>query len=77
MRLPLSLLFTGSHPIEQIEDHPLVSFLPLNLSSTDSLDTVVSHIDFVMQYGEDEEPREVSQVMYGSSVFTHSLFNAA
>ncbi len=44
----------------QIEDNPLVSFLPLDLTSEDSLETIVSHIDFTMQYGEDEEPREVS-----------------
>lgn len=44
----------------QIEDHPLVSFLPLDLTSTESLEVVVSHIDFTMQYGEDEEPKEVS-----------------
>jgi GPN-loop GTPase len=43
----------------QIEDHPLVSFLPLDLTSPDSLETVVSHIDYTMQYGEDEEPKEV------------------
>jgi hypothetical protein len=36
-----------------------VSFLPLDLSSPDSLETVVSHIDYTMQYGEDEEPKEV------------------
>jgi len=41
-----------------IEDHPLVQFLPLNLTSTNSLETIISHIDFTMQYGEDEEPRE-------------------
>ena len=46
----------------QIEDHPLVSFLPLDLSSTESLETVVSHVDFVMQYGEDEEPKEVCRL---------------
>ena len=45
--------------VKQIEDHPLVSFLPLDLSLTESLETVVSHIDYVMQYGEDEEPKEV------------------
>jgi hypothetical protein len=44
---------------QQIEDHPLVSFLPLDLSSPDSLETVISHIDYTMQYGEDEEPKEV------------------
>ncbi|KAK7049590.1 hypothetical protein VNI00_005621 [Paramarasmius palmivorus] len=44
--------------VQLIEDHPLVSFLPLDLTSTDSLETVVSHIDYTMQYGEDEEPKE-------------------
>ncbi|KAF9462573.1 GPN-loop GTPase [Collybia nuda] len=44
--------------VQLIEDHPLVSFLPLNLSDPDSLETVVSHIDYTMQYGEDEEPKE-------------------
>lgn len=36
-----------------------MSFLPLDLSSTDSLNSVISHIDYTMQYGEDEEPKEV------------------
>ncbi|KLO16339.1 hypothetical protein SCHPADRAFT_823455 [Schizopora paradoxa] len=44
--------------VQLIEDHPLVSFLPLDLTSTDSLETIVSHVDFIMQYGEDEEPKE-------------------
>ncbi|KAF9482463.1 hypothetical protein BDN70DRAFT_801376 [Pholiota conissans] len=44
--------------VHLIEDHPLVSFLPLDLTNTDSLETVVSHIDYTMQYGEDEEPKE-------------------
>lgn len=44
--------------VQLIEDHPLVSFLPLDLTSTESLETVVSHIDYTMQYGEDEEPKE-------------------
>ncbi|KAF8450438.1 ATP-binding protein Fet5 [Boletus edulis BED1] len=44
--------------VQLIEDHPLVSFLPLDLTSTESLEVIVSHIDFTMQYGEDEEPKE-------------------
>ncbi|ELU41748.1 ATP(GTP)-binding protein Fet5 [Rhizoctonia solani AG-1 IA] len=51
-----------------IEDHPLVSFLPLNLSSTRSLDAVLSHIDYTMQYGEDEEPREPKDMDQGDFV---------
>lgn len=43
----------------KIEDHPLVSFLPLDLTNPDSIETVLSHIDYTMQYGEDEEPKEV------------------
>ncbi|KIK65340.1 hypothetical protein GYMLUDRAFT_159602 [Collybiopsis luxurians FD-317 M1] len=44
--------------VQLIEDHPLVSFLPLDLTSTDSLEYVISHIDYTMQYGENEEPKE-------------------
>jgi len=44
--------------VQLIEDHPLVQFLPLDLTSTDSLETVLSHIDYTIQYGEDEEPKE-------------------
>ncbi|GJE84677.1 ATP/GTP-binding protein [Phanerochaete sordida] len=44
--------------VQLIEDHPLVSFLPLNLTEPDSIETVLSHIDYTMQYGEDEEPKE-------------------
>ncbi|KAF9452484.1 hypothetical protein P691DRAFT_697150 [Macrolepiota fuliginosa MF-IS2] len=44
--------------VQLIEDHPLVSFLPLDLTNPDSLETVISHIDYTMQYGEDEEPKE-------------------
>jgi hypothetical protein len=40
----------------------LVSFLPLNLTDPDSLETVISHIDYTMQYGEDEEPKEVGLI---------------
>ncbi|KAI6034204.1 GPN-loop GTPase [Pisolithus microcarpus] len=47
------------------EDHPLVSFLPLDLTSTESLEVVVSHIDFTMQYGEDEEPKEPNDLDEG------------
>jgi GPN-loop GTPase len=31
----------------------------LDLSDTDSIDKVMSHVDYTMQYGEDEEPKEV------------------
>ncbi|KIP12806.1 hypothetical protein PHLGIDRAFT_27182 [Phlebiopsis gigantea 11061_1 CR5-6] len=44
--------------VQLIEDHPLVSFLPLNLTEPDSIEIVLSHIDYTMQYGEDEEPKE-------------------
>ncbi|ETW84367.1 hypothetical protein HETIRDRAFT_439143 [Heterobasidion irregulare TC 32-1] len=44
--------------VQLIEDHPLVSFLPLDLTSPDSIELVLSSIDYSMQYGEDEEPKE-------------------
>lgn len=40
-----------------IEDQNLVSFLPLDVTDEDSVNTVLSHIDNMMQYGEDEEPK--------------------
>jgi hypothetical protein len=36
-----------------------VTFLPLDLSNPNSVENVLSHIDYAMQYGEDEEPKEV------------------
>ena len=39
-----------------------MSFLPLDLSDTDSIDKVMSHVDYTMQYGEDEEPKEVETI---------------
>lgn len=44
--------------VQLIEDHPLVSFLPLDLTDPDSIEVVLSHLDYTMQYGEDEEPKE-------------------
>jgi GPN-loop GTPase len=46
--------------LSQIEENPLVSFLPLDLTTTDSIERIISHIDYIMQYGEDEEPKEAS-----------------
>jgi hypothetical protein len=40
-----------------IEDQNIVSFLPLDVRDEDSVNTVLSHIDNMMQYGEDEEPK--------------------
>jgi len=44
--------------VQLIEDHPLVTFLPLDLTDPNSIENVLSHIDYAMQYGEDEEPKE-------------------
>lgn len=40
-----------------IEDQNIVSFLPLDVTDEDSVNTVLSHVDNMMQYGEDEEPK--------------------
>ncbi|KAI0285061.1 ATP-binding protein Fet5 [Russula aff. rugulosa BPL654] len=44
--------------VQLIEDHPLVTFLPLDLTNPNSIQNVLGHIDYAMQYGEDEEPKE-------------------
>lgn len=36
-----------------------MTFLPLDLTNPNSIQNVLSHIDHAMQYGEDEEPKEV------------------
>ena len=36
-----------------------MTFLPLDLTNPNSVGNVLSHIDLTMQYGEDEEPKEV------------------
>ncbi|KAI0650001.1 GPN-loop GTPase [Trametes meyenii] len=51
--------------VQLIEDHPLVKFLALDLTNPDSIETVLSNIDFVMQYGEDEEPKEPADLDEG------------
>ncbi|KAK8869596.1 hypothetical protein IAR55_000163 [Kwoniella newhampshirensis] len=43
--------------VSLIEDQNIVSFLPLDVTNEDSVNTVLSHIDNMMQYGEDEEPK--------------------
>ena len=44
--------------VQLIEDYSMVSFLPLDLSSEESINLIFSCIDNVMQFGEDEEPVE-------------------
>ncbi|KAG9056540.1 ATP binding protein [Serendipita sp. 407] len=51
--------------VQLIEENPLVSFLPLDLTVTDSIERVMSHIDYTMQYGEDEEPKEPNDMDEG------------
>jgi len=41
-----------------IEDYSMVSFLPLDVTSEDSIELVLSTIDHAIQYGEDLEPKE-------------------
>lgn len=58
--------------VQLIEDHPLVQFLPLDLTNTDSLENALSHIDHILQFGEDEEPKEPKDLDEGD--FPEELF---
>jgi len=42
-----------------------VQFLPLDASDEDSLHAVLSHIDYSIQYGESEEPKEPADMDEG------------
>ncbi|RXK40999.1 ATP(GTP)-binding protein Fet5 [Tremella mesenterica] len=53
--------------VSLIEDQNIVSFLPLDVSDEDSVNTIMSHIDNMMQYGEDEEPRMPKDMDEGES----------
>jgi hypothetical protein len=57
-----------THADLQIEDQNLVSFLPLDVTDEDSVNTILSHIDNMMQYGEDEEPKVPKDMDDGESL---------
>jgi len=40
-----------------LDDYSMVSFVPLNIMDEESIDNVLSHVDHIIQYGEDLEVR--------------------
>ncbi|KAL4223355.1 GPN-loop GTPase 3 [Mactra antiquata] len=44
-----------------IDDYSLVKFLPLDMSDEDSINDILLQIDTCLQYGEDQEPREMRE----------------
>ena len=50
-----------------------MTFLQLDLTNPNSIENVLSHIDYAMQYGEDEEPKEVRASLLVSSPFPATL----
>lgn len=61
--------------VSLIEDQNIVSFLPLDVTSEDSVNTVLSHIDNMMQYGEDEEPKVPKDMDDGEFVVPPRSYN--
>ncbi|EAL22660.1 hypothetical protein CNBB1090 [Cryptococcus deneoformans B-3501A] len=61
--------------VSLIEDQNIVSFLPLDVTSEDSVNTVLSHIDNMMQYGEDEEPKVPKDMDDGEFVAPPRSYN--
>jgi hypothetical protein len=43
--------------VHQLENDPMVSFIPLNIKDEDSIEVLLAHIDNSIQYGEDLEPK--------------------
>ena len=60
--------------IFQIQDHNIVSFLPLDVTDEDSVNSALSHIDNAMQYGEDEEPKMPDDMDGGNEKTPSSIF---
>jgi GPN-loop GTPase 3 homolog UM01243 len=54
----------------KVEDYSMVSFLPLDLSNEESLNLILSCIDNILQYGEDEEPIEPKDIEHEESDLT-------
>jgi len=44
-----------SHLLSQ---YSMVSFIPLNIKDEESIETLMMNADYILQYGEDEEPKE-------------------
>lgn len=54
-------------PNLQIDDYSMVRFLPYDQSDEESMNIVLQHIDFAIQYGEDlefKEPKVISGLEY-------------
>lgn len=45
-----------------VDDYMIVSFTMLDVSSEDSIELVLAHVDNAMQYGEDLEPKELADM---------------
>ncbi|EDP44813.1 hypothetical protein MGL_1295 [Malassezia globosa CBS 7966] len=56
--------------VQLVEDYSMVSFLPLDLSNEESLNLILSCIDNILQYGEDEEPIEPKDIEQEESDLT-------
>jgi len=54
----------------KVEDYSMVSFLPLDLPNEESLNLILSCIDNILQYGEDEEPIEPKDIEHEESDLT-------
>mmetsp|Transcript_10917 Transcript_10917/g.17888 ORF Transcript_10917/g.17888 Transcript_10917/m.17888 type:complete len:334 (+) Transcript_10917:60-1061(+) len=48
----------GESIADLLESYNLVSFLPLDITSEESMEIILGHIDNATQYGEDLEPRD-------------------
>lgn len=51
----------GQSIIGLLETYNLVNFVPLDITSEQSFEEVMSHVDRAVQYGEDLEPREPAE----------------
>lgn len=51
--------FVSFYDVLQIEDYSLVSFLPLDITNEDSITLLVAEIDNAIQYGENQEVKEM------------------
>jgi hypothetical protein len=51
----------NSAVVSLLESYSFVAFLPFDITDEESIDQALAHVDNALQFGEDQEPREVKE----------------
>lgn len=57
-RLPPSFQKLNVSLANLLDNYDMVAFVPLDITNEDSIDSILLHIDHILQFGENAEPKE-------------------